>query len=126
MSKKNKDTMHFGASPAIFKVARELRQKMTLAEKILWEELRDKRCEGIKFRNQHPVLRYVLDFYCHQYRLGIELDGGVHNTKSQVVYDEDRTKNISECGLRIIRFKNSEVIENVEEVINKILEKLEL
>lgn len=113
--------MYFGASAEIFRRAKELRLRMTDAEKKLWEELRSKKLGGFKFRNQHPVSKYILDFYCHKKRLGIELDGEIHNDKLQKFYDEDREANLKEFGISILRFKNEDVFGNIEEVKGKIL-----
>jgi very-short-patch-repair endonuclease len=63
----------------IIEVARELRQRATLAEKLLWKELRDHKLAGLKFRRQHPIGRYIVDFYCAKLRLVVELEGGVHD-----------------------------------------------
>jgi len=114
-----KDDMFLGASPLIFKRAEELRTKMTKAELILWNVLKKKRLNGYKFRRQHPILRYVLDFYCHQKKLGVELDGKIHN--NQKLYDGDRTNNLKFYDVKTIRFTNEEIFNNLEEVKSKIL-----
>jgi len=114
------DSMHFGADAFSFKMAEELRIRMTQAEITLWEALRDKRLDGIKFRRQHPIGRFIVDFYCHKYLLVIELDGGIHLAKDVKERDIDREAELKELGLYIIRFKNKEVISNLEEVKTKI------
>ena len=113
MSDKKND-MFLGANPLIFQRAEVLRKKMTEAEKILWEVLKTKKLSGYKFRRQHPILKFILDFYCHESKLGIEIDGQVHNSKEQRFYDEDRTDILKEYGIKIIRFHNNEIIENLE------------
>ena len=121
----DKDNMFLGASPLIFQRAEELRKKMTEAEKKLWEVLKNKKLGGFKFRRQHPILKFILDFYCHEAKLGIEIDGEVHNSKGQKFYDDDRTEILKEYGINIIRFYNDEIIDNLEEVKFKILSELQ-
>jgi very-short-patch-repair endonuclease len=110
-------TMHEGANPQIFRNAKSLRKSTTLAEQMLWHEvLRNKQLLGYKFRRQHPFNRYILDFYCHQLKLSIELDGKIHDKKTQKAYNEMRTHHLEEFGLFELRFKNSEVFKNIESV----------
>ena len=113
--------MYLGASPEIFERAKALRKKMTKAEKLLWEELRNKQLGGYKFRNQHPILKFVLDFYCHNCRLGIEVDGESHDSNGQQFYDQDRTEILSEYDIKVLRFRNEEVFTNIDAVKRKIL-----
>lgn len=117
---KLKEDMHFGASPLIFERAKEMRHRMTRSEELLWEELKGKKLMNLKFRRQHPIMKFILDFYCHSIRLGIELDGKFHDGRAQQFYDEDRTEILNEKGIEVLRFKNSEVINEMEEVINRI------
>lgn len=72
------DNLHKGATGKLYEYGRELRRTSTKAEKILWEHLRDKRMNGLKFRRQPPLDKYIADFYCHEKKLVIELDGSVH------------------------------------------------
>lgn len=116
--------MFKGAPVSSFLKAKKLRENETEAEKLLWEKLRDKRLNGIKFRRQHPVNLYIADFYCHKYKLIIEIDGEYHFTKEQIAKDLERTKNLNENGLQIIRFTNNDISENIENVLQKILEKI--
>jgi very-short-patch-repair endonuclease len=78
-----------GASRSIQEQARQLRKEMTPAEQILWDRLRGRRFQGLKFRRQHPLGRFIVDFYCAEHRLVIELDGGIH--RHQQEYDQART-----------------------------------
>ena len=110
--------MYFGATPQTLKKAKLLRNKMTEAETILWEKLKGKQVHGLRFRRQHPINIYIVDFYCHSQKLVIELDGGIH--KKQVEYDYERTKDLKMYGLKVIRFYNSEVENDIEKVISKI------
>ncbi len=102
--------------------ARELRRVETETEKILWESLRGKRLNGLKFRRQHPYEHYVLDFFCVEHQLVVELDGSVHDVLDQAAYDEERTSFLNEHGLRVIRFRNEEVKKNLSNVLQKIIE----
>jgi very-short-patch-repair endonuclease len=110
--------MYFNASPNIIRKAKELRNCMTNAEKLLWEKLKGKQISGLRFRRQHPIDIFIVDFYCHKVRLVIELDGKIHD--QQVDYDEGRTAEMEKYGITVIRFKNSEVENNIESVIKEI------
>lgn len=111
--------MHDGASPKIFRNASKLRMEMTEAELIVWEYLKQKRGK-LKFRRQHPINAYILDFYCHQLRLAIEIDGKYHLNKEQREKDKDRTAYLNSMGIEVIRFANEMVLANFEEVVYKI------
>jgi len=102
--------------------ARELRQVETETEKILWNALRGKRLNGLKFRRQHPYEHYVLDFFCVEHQLIVELDGSVHDVLDQAAYDEERTSFLNEHGLRVIRFRNEEVKKSLPNVLQTIIE----
>lgn len=112
--------MHHKASPEIFRRAKELREQMTPAEQILWEKLRANRFNGLHFRRQHPISKFVVDFYCHQYQLVIELDGEVHEEKNQIERDLGREEELKALGLQILRFSNDTVIYDVEYVLGEI------
>lgn len=99
---------------------RELRQKATPQEKLLWEKLRNRKL-GFKFKRQYSIGGYILDFYCAEKKLIIELDGEVHSTKEAKEYDAVRDKYFRELGYTTVRFLNKEVEENTEEVLNKII-----
>jgi len=111
--------MFKGASSIIFKRAERLRDRMTEAECLLWEELRNKKFP-VKFRRQHPLGKYIADFYCHKLKLVIELDGNIHLKPEVKSYDQMREIEIKSLGLTVIRFKNDEVIYNMEVVLSKI------
>ncbi|MCJ7432839.1 MAG: DUF559 domain-containing protein [Anaerolineales bacterium] len=97
--------------------ARELRQDMTPAEKILWQELRGNKL-GVHFRRQQVIAGFIVDFYCHRAGLGIELDGSVHD--KQIEEDAQRDKVLKEMGLRIVRIRNEEILKNLSAVLGKI------
>jgi len=122
MKKENekKSTMHSGADRHIFQNAQRLRENMTPSESLLWEELRMKKLDGLKFRRQHPIGIHILDFYCHQKKLGIEIDGGYHETIEQKEFDKNRTDILNQQNIQVIRFRNEEVINEMEMVLKKI------
>ncbi|GAB1431114.1 hypothetical protein MASR2M18_19480 [Ignavibacteria bacterium] len=103
--------------------ARELRKNQTEAEELLWQLLRNRQVNNLKFRRQHPLkVGFILDFYCAEAKLGIEVDGAYHNHYEQQEYDEERTKIIGEYDIRIIRFTNEQVLQNTEQVLKDIAE----
>lgn len=106
--------------PEIRQRARELRQPQTPAEQILWRCLRNSQLDGMKFRRQHPIGRFIVDFYCAQTRLVIEIDGDSH--AEQVEYDQMRTNRLESQGYRVIRFTNIDVLKNLDTVLKEILE----
>lgn len=103
--------------------ARYLRKRGTEAEKILWEEIRNNNL-GIKFRRQHPIGNFVVDFCALKYKLVIEIDGSVHKSNDAKEYDEMRTKVLEEEGIVLMRFWNSEIESNLFDVLTKIKEKI--
>lgn len=107
-----------GYTPVIRNNAQSLRKEQTEAEKKLWQLLRGKQLGYYKFRRQQPVGNYIADFTCPDKMLVIELDGGQHT--EQHVYDEQRTKFLESCGYRVLRFWNTEVLENIEGVYERI------
>jgi very-short-patch-repair endonuclease len=105
----------------IIDVARLLRKRSTIPEKILWERLRRHQLGGLKFKRQHHVGRYIVDFFCGELNLIVELEGGIHDETIQKEYDEARFEELESCGYKILRIKNDEVINNIENIIKKIL-----
>ena len=99
---------------------RELRNNQTEAEKILWLQLKGRKLLGFKFDRQYSVGPYILDFYCPKIRLAIELDGIQHMEKSALLYDQDRTRYLEALNIKVIRFQNDEVINNITLVLDKI------
>jgi cyclase len=114
--------MYYGASPVLFEFARKLRMNETEAEKYLWNHLSKKKINGLRFRRQHPVLYFIADFFCPKAKLIIEVDGGVHKLPSQFEYDKNRDKELAAYGLKVLRFTNDEVFNNIEMVIEKIMQ----
>jgi len=112
--------MYFGTNPKIMKRAAVLRKESTEAEKVLWEQLRRKQLYGLKFRRQHALKYFIADFYCHEAKLVIEVDGGIHNQQQQKERDIARQNIISSWGIKVIRFTNDEVMNEMENVLEKI------
>ena len=106
-------------------LARSLRQKLTSTEKTLWYKLRDRRFRGWKFRRQQPFGPYVLDFYCADAKLNIEIDGGQHDLPEHRRRDEKRMAYLEKEGVRTLRFWNSQVRTNIEGVMARIGRELE-
>ncbi len=111
-----------GTSQEVWQAARSLRLRMTPAEERLWSALQNKQVLGMRFRRQHAVGRYVLDFYCPACKLAIELDGSVHDDRQEE--DAIRTQEIERYGYQVIRFRNEEVMQNLEKVVQQIAEVL--
>jgi very-short-patch-repair endonuclease len=114
--------MFYGADPKTFRAAAILRKNMTLAELILWKKLKVRKNFNTKFRKQHPIDIFIVDFYCHEYKLVIEVDGDVHDNEELSEYDLGRTAELNKFGIRVIRFTNDQIIYNINSVITKILE----
>ena len=113
--------MRVGRIPAgILRNARRLRREQTDAERLLWHLLRDRQLGGFKFRRQKPFGAYILDFYCLQKKLAVELDGGGHAEEAQIAYDAKRTEYLESCGIEVLRFWNHQLLQNPESVLQKI------
>lgn len=119
-NKVNGQSMFYGARASTFAAARNLRKNMTLHELILWKKLRDKTLFKIKFRRQHPIDFYIVDFYNHDFRLVIEVDGEIHETLKAQEYDERRTRHLQKFGITVLRFTNYEIISDINSVIHQI------
>jgi very-short-patch-repair endonuclease len=102
----------------------QLRRNMTKAEFILWQKLKGKQVEGAKFRSQYGVGQFVVDFYCTELKLAIEVDGDSHFQDSAQEYDQERQAFIESMGIRFLRFTNDEVHENLEGVLDRIIQKI--
>lgn len=88
--------------------------------------IKKKRLDGFKFRRQHPLGIYILDFYCHSKKLGLELDGGYHDDKDQEFLDRKRTEQLNNQDIKIIRFRNEDVLNNLEKVLGRVRIALEV
>ena len=111
--------MFYGADTIVFENAKKLRNNMTQAELKLWERL-CKNQLGFRFKPQHPIANFIADFYCHRAKLVIEIDGDVHFSEEAIKKDEERTNEIEELGLTVVRFTNQEIYKNLDEVVNTV------
>ncbi len=98
----------------------ELRRNLTSAEAYLWKQLQQRKLDGRKFRRQHSIENFIVDFYCPEERLIIELDGQVHFNPSAQENDKIRTKRLEELGFKVIRFENNMVFDNLQSVLQEI------
>ena len=114
--------LHLDADELTFHLSRYLRKSMTEAEKVLWEQLKNRKCNGLKFRRQHPVHWYIADFYCHEKRLAIEIDGGIHMKSAIREHDENRSVELDRLGISVLRFTNEQVMNDIDKVLQEILE----
>ncbi len=112
--------MYFGATPDVFKKAKELRKLETRAEKIIWTRLCKNQILGLQFRWQHPINRFIADFYCPKIKLSIEIDGSIHDIPENKVYDIGRSEILNDFGIAVIRFTNKQIIEDIDNTINQI------
>ena len=112
--------LHLDASEAIFKKAHFLRHPMTHSEKILWNQLKNRKLNGLKFRRQHPIRFYIADFYCHELRLVIEVDGGIHKKSEVKEHDENRTAELERLGITVLRFTNEQITNKLDEALKEI------
>lgn len=109
--------MFYDATPVVFENARNLRYKMTKAERILWNRVSKKQIMDHRFRRQHPIGKYIADFYCHQGKLVIEVDGEIHDHPDRIEYDAKRTTELESLGIRVLRFTNQQIFSQLEETI---------
>ena len=112
--------MKLSNDPSLKPLRRQLRTTLTPAEARLWKQLQNRQLAGRKFRRQHSVGRYVLDFYCPREYLAVELDGAAHDHELAAERDEARTRYLESLGITVLRFENRDVVENLEGVLRMI------
>jgi very-short-patch-repair endonuclease len=120
MSDSYNNTLHKHATGKLYEYARGMRKEPTIAEMFLWKFLRNRKLDGLKFRRQHPLDKFIADFYCHEKKLVVEVDGGIHNDKEVRESDEGRTYELKELGIMVIRFTNDEVQHKIDWVLQTI------
>ena len=103
--------------PQLLEFAKIMRQNATDAEHLMWQLLRAKRFMNLKFRRQHVIAPYIVDFYCHELGLVIELDGSQHGTGDAIEYDTERTKFLEVLGLKVVRYWNHDVLGRTDVVL---------
>jgi very-short-patch-repair endonuclease len=104
----------------LIQLARGLRRSETSAEAVLWSELRNRQTDGWKFKRQVPFGNYILDFYCYDARLAVEVDGATHSEAKEIAQDAERAAFLKENGVRLLRYSNTEVYENLDGVLEMI------
>lgn len=104
---------------------RILRKNQTKPEELMWSKLRNRQFLNLKFRRQYGIGEYIADFYCPKFRLVIEIDGESHFAKEAIEYDKIRTQFIESLGIKVVRFTNKEVMENIEGVLEKLNNEVE-
>jgi very-short-patch-repair endonuclease len=112
------DNLYYGASNELIRYAKSSRSNMTPSENTLWQHIKNNQLAGYKFRRQHPIATFIADFYCHQKRLVLEIDGGYHNTTSQQKTDINRTAELERFGIQVLRFTNNEIENSIETVLD--------
>ncbi|WP_425917136.1 endonuclease domain-containing protein [Acinetobacter sp. TSRC1-2] len=103
--------------PQLLEFSKSMRHSATDAEHLMWQLLRAKRLMNLKFRRQHVIAPYILDFYCHEIGLVIELDGGQHGTDDAIEYDAERTNFLEALGIKVVRYWNNDVLNRTDEVL---------
>ena len=104
--------------------ARELRRKMTPPERTLWEQVRNRKFNGFKFRRQQVIEGFIVDFYCEEAKLCLEVDGDVHDEPDQKEMDKHRTAVFAARGIRVLRVRNEDVLRNKKEVLKSIFDNI--
>jgi very-short-patch-repair endonuclease len=112
--------MYYGAKPKLFEFAKRMRYAPTEAEKLMWQILTGDEFRQHKFRRQHPIAKYIADFYSHLLVFVVEIDGGYHLEPAQKEFDDFRDEDMHQLGIRVMRFTNDEVIHAREKVIRKL------
>lgn len=120
MFTKQRQAMFYGASPRLFEFAKVLRENMTESELSVWELLKNNRMLNLRFKSQHPIYKFIADFYCHKLQLVIEIDGGIHNIIEHKEYDVGKDFELNNLGIKVLRFTNSEVDSDIESVRREI------
>jgi len=96
---------------------RSLRQQEIACEKLMWEKLRNRSLLGLKFRRQYSIGSFIVDFYCPEIKLIIEIDGATHSSEKEIIYDKERQKYLESLGLKIKRYTNTEIKENLSDLM---------
>ena len=122
MTESYNDNLHKEAIGKLYQYARELRQEPTAAEKLLWAAIRNRKLNNLKFRRQHPLDKFIVDFYCNEKKLVVEVDGGVHDVKTNKEYDDARTAMLAGLNICVLRFRNEEIVNDIDVVLEKIVE----
>lgn len=115
----SKGNMFYGADVVLFERAKQMRNNMTYSERRLWERLSNNKL-NVRFKPQHPLFLFIVDFYCHKAKLVIEVDGDVHFNDEKQTKDTERSQQIEALGIMIMRFTNEEIFKDLNSVVGKI------
>ena len=115
MSSKNRRS-----SPKIRAISKHFRMNQSYAERRLWKVLRNRQIHKLKWRRQHPIGNYIVDFYCAQHHLVLEVDGDAHAYRKS--YDDERTNWLTQKGYHILRFANRDVVNNIDAVVDQVID----
>ncbi len=113
-------------NPKLKKLRSKLRKSSTDQERIIWNLLRNRKLQGLKFFRQYSIETYILDFYCPEMRLSIEIDGGQHNESANKANNEKRTEYLNLHNITVIRFWNNEITSNLDGVYEKIIQTIKI
>jgi very-short-patch-repair endonuclease len=116
--------MFYDAPASIFKKAAMLRRNQTPHERLLWDKLKANQILGLRFKPQHPIELFIVDFYCHRCKLVIEIDGDSHLRKEELFRDQIKTESLTNLGLTILRFTNEDVENNIDSVIRRLIDRI--
>jgi very-short-patch-repair endonuclease len=108
------------ATPELHLRAVKLRQNSTASEELLWQHLRNRRLNDLKFRRQHMMKPFILDFYCPEHSLAIEIDGSIHDLPTSQIYDGTRQAKLEMQGIRFLRFSAEQVMSDIDSVLSEI------
>jgi very-short-patch-repair endonuclease len=122
MTESYNDNLHKEAIGKLYQYARELRQEPTAAENLLWAAIRNRKLNNLKFRRQHLLDKFIVDFYCNEKKLVVELDGDIHDVKRNKEYDDARTAMLAGLNICVLRFRNEEIVPDIATVLKKIVE----
>jgi very-short-patch-repair endonuclease len=111
--------------PAAIRNARSFRKKPKIPGRLLWNALRDRRLCGWKFRRQHPADQFVMDFFCREKSVAVEIDGAVHDSLDVAKHDAERAAFLSRHGIKLIRFRNEQVLNDLPGVLEEIRKVME-
>jgi very-short-patch-repair endonuclease len=103
--------------PLLRSLATELRKRQTRAEALFWQEVRNRNCLGYKFYRQRILLNYIVDFYCRELKLVIEIDGGIHSREQNHIYDKIRSADLESYGLTLLRYSNEQILSDLSKVL---------
>ncbi len=116
---------HFSYNKNLRVLSRQLRRKSTDAERLLWSKIRRRQIKNYQFFRQKPIGNYIVDFYCKDAKLIIEIDGGQHYEDKNIKKDKVRGEKLRKLGLRVMRFTNLDILKNIDNVVNKIYSEID-